>query len=230
MKVSVVVGGTKGIGQVIANSLRKRGDCVYTVSRRKYDQDHHIRFDISLENSSVLADRINSKIDYLIFSQRYRGSEWSQEFNLSVKATHNIIESMRPKLCDEASVVIIGSNSSQFVLDEATIQYHASRASLEMLLRYFAVKYGKDGIRFNSVLPSTLIKPENLNFFAKTNKLRKVLEAITPLNRMGTAQDVADVVEFLCSDKSSFLTGQSLMVDGGLSLRGQESIAKHFIN
>lgn len=53
-----------------------------------------------------------------------------------------------------------------------------------------------------------------------------LIEDITPLGRMGDAKDIANIVEFLCSSKSSFLTGNCLMVDGGLSLVGQESIAR----
>ena len=84
------------------------------------------------------------------------------------------------------------------------------------------------GIRFNSILPSTLIKPENVGFFTKDNEVRKMIEEITPLGRMGEAEDIANIVEFLCSSKASFLTGNSFMVDGGLSLIGQESIARSF--
>ena len=56
-----------------------------------------------------------------------------------------------------------------------------------------------------------------------------MIEQITPLRRMGTAKDIANAVAFLCSDKSSFITGQSIYVDGGLSLVGQESIARKYI-
>ena len=56
-----------------------------------------------------------------------------------------------------------------------------------------------------------------------------MIEEITPLGRMGCAEDIANIVEFLCSSKSSFLTGNSFMVDGGLSLVGQESIARNLL-
>ena len=96
-------------------------------------------------------------------------------------------------------------------------------------MRYYAVAYGNKGIRFNSILPSTLIKPENINFFTKDNKVRKMIENITPLGRMGEADDIANLVEFLCSPKSSFITGNTFFVDGGLSIIGQESIARDLL-
>jgi len=97
------------------------------------------------------------------------------------------------------------------------------------MVRYYAVKYGKKNIRFNSILPSTLLKPENLDFFTKNNKVRKMIENITPLGRMGEADDIANMVEFLCSPKSTFITGNSFFVDGGLSLVGQETIARNLL-
>jgi len=102
----------------------------------------------------------------------------------------------------------------------------AEIAALEALMRYYVVAYGNKSIRFNCVLPSTLIKPENKNFFTKDNNVRNMIEKITPLNRMGTADDIANIVEFLCSQKSSFVTGSSIFMDGGVSLVGQENIAR----
>ena len=63
----------------------------------------------------------------------------------------------------------------------------------------------------------------------KDNEVRKMIEEITPLGRMGDAEDIANIVEFLCSSKASFLTGNSFMVDGGLSLVGQETIARNLL-
>ena len=73
-------------------------------------------------------------------------------------------------------------------------------------------------------------KPENKSYFSKKNNIeRKLMEKITPLRRMGDSQDVADLVDFLTSDKSTFITGTIIPVDGGLRLVSQEQIAKMFI-
>jgi NAD(P)-dependent dehydrogenase (short-subunit alcohol dehydrogenase family) len=86
--------------------------------------------------------------------------------------------------------------------------------------------YGPKMIRCNCILPSTIIKPENEDFFSKDNSVRKMIEKITPLRRMGDSKDIANLIDFLCSDKSSYITGNSFYIDGGLSLVGQESIAR----
>jgi NAD(P)-dependent dehydrogenase (short-subunit alcohol dehydrogenase family) len=232
MVTSIVVGGTRGIGQIIFDQLLERGDCIYRVSRNEYPGcSNHIKFNVTSPNTELLVSQINSSINYLVFSHRYRGTDWHEEFEITVRGVSLIVEALISKFStSESSIVIIGSNASRFVVNEQPAQYHASRASLESLTQYFAVKYGKEKIRFNCILPCTLIKPENESFFAEDNQVRKMIERITPLGRMGNAKDIANLVEFLCSEKSSFITGQSFVVDGGLSLKGQESIARELLS
>jgi NAD(P)-dependent dehydrogenase (short-subunit alcohol dehydrogenase family) len=227
MANSIVIGGTRGMGSVIADHLSDRGDMVYTVSRSSSKRENHIKCDISFDCASII-DNIDS-IDYLVFSHRYRGSDWNEMFDVNVKSVRNLIELTVSKFKNGGSVVVISSNASHFVLDEQSAEYHSSKAALESMVRYYAVKYGKKNIRFNSILPSTLLKPENLDFFTKNNKVRKMIENITPLGRMGEADDIANMVEFLCSPKSTFITGNSFFVDGGLSLVGQETIARNLL-
>jgi len=227
MATSIVIGGTRGMGSVIADHLSDRGDTVYTVSRSSSKRENHIKCDISFNCKSII-DNIDS-IDYLVFSHRYRGSDWNEMFDVTVKGINNVIQAVSSKLSKASSVVIIGSNAGSFILKEQSAAYHTSRSALEGLMRYYAVTYGKKGVRFNNILPSTLIKPENIDFFTGENKIRKMIEEITPLHRMGKAEDVANIVDFLCSSESSFITGNSFMVDGGLSLVGQESIARNLL-
>jgi 3-oxoacyl-[acyl-carrier protein] reductase len=228
MVTSIVVGGTRGIGSVIASNLIERGDDVYTVSRRTSSSKNHVSCDISSDCSKLTNSF--SKVDYLIFAHRYRGDSWNETFEVTLRGVQNVIQAISGKLKSNSSVVIISSNASQFIVSEQPAHYHASRAALETLMKYYAVTYGKSSkVRFNCILPSSLIKPENLDFFSKNKKIKKLIEDITPLGRMGDANDIANIVEFLCSSKSSFLTGNCLMVDGGLSLVGQESIAREMI-
>ena len=116
----------------------------------------------------------------------------------------------------------------KFVVNDQSASYHATRSALEGLTRYYSVHLGKTGIRCNCILPNTIIKPENINYFTKENEERKTLESITPLARMGNSNDISSLALFLCSPESSFISGQIISVDGGLSNRSQESIANHY--
>ena len=224
MANSLIIGGTRGIGIVVADFLRKRGDIVHTVSRSKTASKFHICCDI-VEDCSVISNTIKS-VDNVIFMHRYRGDNWDDEFNITVKGVDNVIKSIMPRFSKNSSIVILSSNASHFVVNEQSAEYHSSRAALEGLMRFYAVKFGPKKIRANCILPSTVIKPENKDFFSSDNKIRKMIEKITPLRRMGNADDIANLIEFLCSDKSSYITGNLFYIDGGLSLVGQESIAR----
>jgi len=223
-RTALIIGGTRGIGSVIGRTLVDRGDDVYTASRQILPGSKHYR--VNLPDEIKIDEDI--RLNYLVFAHRYRGEEWVNEFDITVKSVDRIINKLKKSFKDEASIVILGSNAGHFVLEEQDASYHASRAALSGLAKYYAAILGHKGIRCNIVLPSTIIKPENENFFTESNDVRKMIEKITPLGRMGTAVDIANMVEFLCSEKSSFITGQSFFVDGGLSIIGQESIARGY--
>ena len=233
IKISLITGGTSGIGSVIADVLSDRGDQVITVSSRNLNDENHISVDLSTEEKiSQISRRIGKKrINNLIFCHRYRGDKWRKEFQISLISVHHIIENLSNNLTSNASIVIIGSNASRFILDEQTLAYHATQSALESLTRYYAVHLGARGTRCNCVLVGgTIIKPENADFFTKNNPVRKLIEEIRPLRKIGDARDVAYLVEFLSSNKASFITGQSILVDGGLSVVGQESLARKLKN
>ena len=228
MSISIVVGGTRGIGIVITDKLKSRGDTVYTVSRSSAGDGHHISVDLLDIKRVELAFSSLGEIDTvrnLVFSQRYRGNgDFDSESTVMLKSTQVIIESLIPFFEESASIVVLGSVLGKFVGEELSLSYHISRAALEQLVRYYAVSLGAKGIRINCVVPGTVLKPEHSTF--DKNRITADLEATVPLKRVGTAEDVAGAVAFFCSDRSSFITGQSIFVDGGVSLLSQESLSK----
>jgi len=225
MKTSLIIGGTKGIGKEISKRLKSRGDRVYVVSRKKINKKNYIQFDITKDDVSILLNKIK-KLNYLIFAQRYRGDKEESHFEVSVQSTDKIIKAFKKRFNKEASVIIIGSVATSHIITEQSASYHASRAALESLMKYYAVEYGKNKIRFNCVSPDILIKDENKKFLTKNHPLVKSARKITPLKRIGKSRDLSNLIEFLCSEKSSFITGQTIFVDGGLSIVGQRSVKK----
>tara|TARA_B100000579_G_C22626162_1_gene754287 strand:+ start:127 stop:804 length:678 start_codon:yes stop_codon:yes gene_type:complete len=221
---TLIVGGSRGIGLTIKEEFLKRGDNVYTASRSSSDDKNH--FSVELPNK--LNFDLKLKINYLIFSHRYRSNDWDEDFNVTVKGVYKTINILRNSFLKESSIVIIGSNAGKFIVNDQSASYHATRSALEGLTKYYSVNLGKTGIRCNCILPNTIIKPENVNYFTKENEKRKTLEKITPLARMGNSNDISSLALFLCSPEASFISGQIISVDGGLSNRSQESIATHF--
>ncbi len=229
-KLSLIIGGSKGIGNTISQYLSKRGDKVLILSRNASKLKSNIQADIT--NQEKLKLILNkkfksSKIDNIIFSQRYRGNIQSEHFETDLFSTINVLSILKKKLKKNASIILISSISNRTIVDEQTLDYHIIRSGIEQMMRFCAVKFSSKGIRFNCILPSKIIKNSNKKFFFKEKKgiqVRKLIESITPLGRMGTSKDVANLALFLTNKQSEYVTGQSFIVDGGLSLVSQESI------
>jgi NAD(P)-dependent dehydrogenase (short-subunit alcohol dehydrogenase family) len=120
---------------------------------------------------------------------------------------------------------MVGSMAGRFIVGEQPVGYHVAKASINQLVRYYAVALGPKGIRVNGVSPGTIARDSQGPSSAQ-EELGQLSKRIIPLGRMGTALDVAQAVEFLCSPEASFITGQEIVVDGGLSLRSQEAVAR----
>jgi NAD(P)-dependent dehydrogenase (short-subunit alcohol dehydrogenase family) len=231
-KTSLIIGGSRGIGLVISNTLKKRGDKVINISRSKLNNNNHISADVStIEGLALIKKKFkNKKINNLIFSQRYRGSDSAEEFKVMVESTNSIIKIFKDKFLKNSSIVVLSSIATRTIIHDQNANYHYTRGALDTLVKYYACTLGKNKIRVNCIQPTKILKPENKNFFSKKNNFdRKLIEKITPLSRMGNAQDIANLVDFLTFDKSTFITGVIIPVDGGLSLVSQEKIAKMFI-
>jgi NAD(P)-dependent dehydrogenase (short-subunit alcohol dehydrogenase family) len=207
MKRVLVVGGTKGIGAVIAQAFHDQGDDVRAVGRGHY----------------LSADTF----DVIVFAQRYRGTNpTAGHHDVSIGVTQQILEWIGAKCPRGASVILITSVASRVVLSEQPASYHIAKAGMEALVRYAAVQLGPKGIRVNAIAPGATIKPESREFYNTNQELCSVYEQVVPLQRMGTAEDVADVARFLASDQANYLTGQTIVLDGGLSCVSQESIMR----
>lgn len=119
---------------------------------------------------------------------------------------------------------IINTSSVQGLMGFRTFAaYATAKAGILGLTRQMAVDYGPSGIRVNTVLPGAIDTPMWRAEVATTTDYAAEIEASaqrTPLQRIGTPEDIAQAVLYLASDASSFITGQQLVVDGGLSIAG----------
>ena len=170
------------------------------------------------------------KLHNLVFLQRYRGKNeaWEGEIQTSLTATMNAIQYLADEFQSgqSNSIVVVGSVASHFIADEQPLSYHVAKGGLAQLVRYYAVGLGRKGIRVNSVSPGSVLKDESQDFYLQNRELQELYEAITPLGRMGTSTEVANVIAFLCSPKASYVTGQNIVVDGGVSLQWHETLAR----
>jgi NAD(P)-dependent dehydrogenase (short-subunit alcohol dehydrogenase family) len=238
---SLIVGGTRGIGRELARIFREQDHTVSVIGRRApvaADQSQAgVHFWITdLADAAALAAALeeivqrHGRVNNVVFFQRYRGEgdKWAGEVATSLTATKNVIELLTDQFAETGvkSIVMVGSIASDHIAGEQPVGYHVAKAGLHQMACYYAVTLGPKGIRVNCVSPCTTVKDENKDFYAKADALVNVFKKTIPLGRMGTAVESANVIAFLCSPQASFVTGQQITVDGGVSLLSQESLAR----
>jgi NAD(P)-dependent dehydrogenase (short-subunit alcohol dehydrogenase family) len=238
---SLVIGGTRGAGRSLVKAFASEDHVVSVIGRRsppEADQQipnvHYWATDLTDKErlDAVLAEIVNKngKLSNLVFLQRYRGTDddWSGEIETTLTATKYIIEQLSAKFDDGAdkSMVLVSSIFSHFVGDGQALSYHVAKAGLEQMVRYYAVALGPKGIRVNGVSPITFLKEESKDFYLRNENLMNLYRTIIPLARMGTSEEVANAIALLCSHRASFITGQNIVVDGGLSLISQETLVR----
>ena len=237
---SVVIGGTRGLGREVVRLFVADGNTVSVIGRRAPDPadaaQSGCRFwaaDVADENAlgQVLAEIVaaNGPVDHVVLLQRFKGTDdpWTGEWVTSLGASKRVIETLTPHFSPNGgAVVLVGSVISQFVADGQPVGYHTAKAAMAHMARYYAVNLGPRGIRVNSVSPCTVVKAENRAFYAGDSALTDLFARTIPLGRMGTAAESASVIHFLCSAGASFVTGQEILVDGGVSLVSQEALAR----
>ena len=237
IKNYLAVGASSGIGRVFVERKIQEGHKVAVLGRdpRGLALTSKSRFfEIDLLKSSIVSSIANEalvwldSLDYILFSQRARetNSENENEFRVSVEATCQIMDLSLPYFNREGSpaVVVISSVSSKFILPETNLRYHISKASLDNLTRWYAVKWGKLKIRVNAIAPGAVIKPSNEKWHKENSTLAKKKSMLIPRNKIPTASEISNVIDFLFSAKSSIFNGQVIVTDAGMSLIGHESI------
>ncbi len=97
------------------------------------------------------------------------------------------------------------------------VSYSISKGGMENLTKTLALEYASRGIRVNAVAPGATITPINQDWVDNPEK-KAVVESHIPMSRAGTSEEMAAAVAFLASDEAAYITGQTLFVDGGLTL------------
>ncbi|MCP4351303.1 MAG: SDR family oxidoreductase [Desulfobacterales bacterium] len=237
-KHSLIIGGTRGTGRALVKNLADSGHILSVIGRR-LPRDCNIPgvlyriADVTDQEafSAVFEDIIqqNGKLNNLVFLQRYRGEgdDWTGEIETSLTATKNIIELSIDEFdnTNENSIVIVSSLASCLIAQEQRLSYHMAKSALNQMTRYYAVVLGPKKIRVNCVSPGTLLKQESKQFYLGNEQIYNFYKALTPLGRMVVPEEIANIIAFLCSSKSTCITGQNIVVDGGASLHLQASLA-----
>jgi glucose 1-dehydrogenase len=245
-RVAIVTGAATGIGRAIAARLAADGAKVAINYRGSTDEAQAldeqlpdslaVQADISKPDEvQAMVDRVERELGPPTILVNNAGVERQQpllelelanwELTLGVNLTGAFLclqACARSMVKSGGGSIVNISSVHEDVAFPGYAAYCAAKGGLRMLMRDAAVELAEHGIRVNNVAPGAIATPINaktLNDPAKVERLKQLI----PLQRVGTPEDVAEVVAFLASDRSSYVTGSTYYVDGGM-IRHAESL------
>lgn len=225
----LIVGGTSGVGRALVSQLMDTEATLYLASRKEPESDvisrvHHISLDVNEMDNEL--DELPAELHGLVYCpgtitlkpfQGLKEKDFQSDFNLNVLGAVRVLQASLKNLraAKGASVVLFSTVAAQLGLN-----YHASiaaaKGALEGLGKSLAAEFASKKIRVNLVAPSLTDTPLAKNLLSSDEK-REASDQRHPIGRYGQAEDIAQMAAFLLSEASSWITGQVMHVDGGLS-------------
>jgi len=148
--------------------------------------------------------------------------DWEHMFSVNLRGGWLLAKASYPYLKDSRGAVCFTSSMSGQLPHEGSGAYSPSKAALTMLAQTLALEWARDGIRVNVVSPGMTRTPMTEQMYVDP-QIKKAREELVPLGRIATPMDIANVIEFLVSPLSGYVTGQDICVDGGFT----KSILSH---
>lgn len=237
-KHCVITGAAQGIGRAIVETFIAQGaEKIYAIDLNMDAmtdwQDHAIIQPVALNvcDRDAVASWVqtlhqqNAPVDVLVNNAgitrdnlltKMTESDWDAVIDVNLKGVFSMTQAIAPLMLEQEKGAIV--TLSSVVGTDGNIgqtNYAASKGGVIAMTKTWSKELSRHGakIRANCVAPGFIETPMTANL---PEKVIDMMKAKTPLGRMGTAQDIADAICFLASDKASFITGQTLKVDGGL--------------
>lgn len=243
-KVALITGSSRGIGKAIALRLAENGvDLIVNYVRHRQEAEATARLaeakgvrclvvkanvanEDDLKAMFALVKVEFGRLDYLISNAasgvlkpalELSTRHWNWAMDINARALLSLAQQAVPLMTKGARIMAVSSMGAVRAVENYTA-VGASKAALESLVRHLAVELGPMGINVNTISAGA-VDTEALKKFPNREQILDGALQRTPLGRLTTPEDVADVALFLCSDLATMIQGQTIVVDGGYSIR-----------
>ncbi len=252
-KVVLITGAAHGIGLVIAKKFANAGFSVVISDiqekagkataesmckegfkaaffkadlRKEDDIKRMVNFAVEkFKRLDIVINNARPKLRPLPFSESLK--EWDLAMDVLLKAPVLTSKYALPHLQKSKNGCIINiSSTSAFTISHQPAAYHIAKAAILQLTRYLAYEFGEKGVRVNAICPGLVNLYDEKKPLTSNPVNKKLVEINVPLKRAALAEEIADTALYLCSNSSSYLTGQTLILDGGLGLGDPFRIAQ----
>ena len=239
-KVAIVTGAKQGIGYGIASALAKEGcrvvisdlfqdDCDLALQKIENQEclGMALKCDVSKkeEVDNLIASTVKKfgQLDILVNNAgiypfqsflEMKESDWDRVIDVNLKSVFLCTQAAIKEMKEGGKIINISSIAS-LIGFEGLVHYCASKGGLNAMVRALALELAPRKINVNAVAPGGIDTPGA----ASSEEVKKQTIAMVPLKKLGTPEDIANAVVFLASEKSNYITGQTIVVDGGWTLR-----------
>ncbi len=237
-KVALVTGGSRGIGAAIVKLLANDYDVIINFASSIHQAEevlnslpegNHMLYQCSVDNSEAVKTMINDimakygRIDVLVNNAgitkdnlmlRMSEADFDKVMNINTKGCFNCIQHVSKIMMKQRSGKIINMASVIGLIGNiGQVNYAASKGAIIAMTKASAKELGSRGIQVNAIAPGFI----DTEMTAVLNEdLKTQLLAQIPLRRFGSPDDIASCVQFLASDKANYITGQTIVIDGGM--------------
>ena len=241
-KCAIVTGSATGIGKatatlfaqegarVVVSDVDEAGRQVVEAIKGDGGEATFVKADVSqavdAERMVDTAVRTYGRLDVLVNNAAvYRGDgsiltvadeTWNQIIGVNLKGTYLCCKFAIARMIGTGGGSIVNLSSVNALMGLSLTAYTASKGGVQALTRLLAVDFGPKGIRVNSICPGTIMTENSIAIYRERPGLAESVTRMYPMGKLGAPVDVAECALYLASDASSFVTGASFVVDGGL--------------
>jgi dehydrogenase/reductase SDR family member 4 len=243
-KVAIVTGASRGIGRAIAEIFSREGSRVVICGRKQETLDEvareigsnvkaiacHVGRGEQIENMIATTAREFGPVDILVNNAATNISlgpcldvgeaQFDKMIEINLKSAFRLIKAVAPGMCARGSGSIVNIASIAGLRPQLhSLLYSMTKAALIMMTQSYALELGEKGVRVNAIAPG-LIQTTLSEYYWRDEAQRACVLDRQPIKRIGQPKDVAELALLLACDKGSYITGQTLTVDGGFLLPG----------